>query len=313
MGQCSIVMGTKEGGNSMWHQRLPWVTHGLVAVMVIAGSLALLSCDSDDNGSDNLPPVKSTTLNSADVRTNVNSTNIALLAQQSTVIDAAAFGFDIFTGGGPGSSVLTITNVRPVTFNPNVAAGAASVPNGPASTSPQVNPPFTTTPVTTPAGQPPLANVACPAALGTAGTSTNPLGLAVAANPTTVADYSVSRIDGATFSGTLCIGAGTGAVSGPAQGGNVCVFTNFANSLQPGAQSVFSSCRLVVGTPTGVVVQFGNPIPSDGTLQLTVTNQRSNVAYTSQAIDVEVVLTADGSVVVDGVDTTINVAIPTLP
>ena len=91
------------------------------------------------------------------------------------------------------------------------------------------------------------------------------------------------------------------------------MFTNFANSLLPGTQSVFSSCRIVVGTPTGVVVPFGNPVPSDGTLQLTVTNQRSNVAYTSQPIDVEVVLTADGSVVVNGVDTTINVAIPAFP
>src|SRR5882724_4738770 len=142
MGQCSI----KEGGNSMWHQRLPWVSCGLIAVMVIAGSLALLSCSSDDNGTPaGLALQRSVTLDPATVRANVNSTNIGLLTSQDIIIDAAAFAFDISTGGGSASGTLRITNVRSVTLNPNVVAGASPVPNGPPPTSPQVNPPFTTT------------------------------------------------------------------------------------------------------------------------------------------------------------------------
>jgi hypothetical protein len=273
MEQYSIVVGPKEGGDSMWHQCLHRVAHGLVAVLVIAGSLTLLSCGGDDDDNNTASSTTGTQLDPATTRGNVTSTNVATLANQDITIDASAFAFDTITATG--STTLRIANVIP--FNAIPGAGSASA-----------------------------ALSSCPGSI----TAPNPTNLQVAANPSGSANYTLARPDGITFNGILCIGAGTtGTITTSGQGGNICVFTNSASSPSPGAQSIFTSCRLAVGVSPQQFAPVNTPLP--GTLQLTTTNQRTNVAVTSQALSVTVVVGNNGNntgnVAVNGIATGIQV------
>jgi hypothetical protein len=274
MEQYSIVVGPKEGGDSMWHQCLHRVAHGLVAVLVIAGSLTLLSCGGgDDDDNNTASSTTGTQLDPASTRGNVTSTNVATLANQDITIDASAFAFDTITA--PVSTTLRIANVIP--FNAIPGPGSASA-----------------------------ALSSCLGSIAGA----NPTNLQVAANPSASANYTVARADGITFSGILCIGAGTtGTITTPGQGGNICVFTNSASSPSPGAQSIFTSCRLAVGVSPQQFVPVNTPLP--GTLQLTTTNQRTNVAVVSLPNSVTVVVSDNGNntgnVAVNGIPTGIQV------
>jgi hypothetical protein len=156
------------------------------------------------------------------------------------------------------------------------------------------------------AGSATAALSSCPSSIAGA----NPTLLQVAANPVAQANYTLARSDGTTFRGILCIGAGTtGTITTPGQGGNICVLTNFASSTSPGAQSIFTSCRIVVGASPQQFVPVNTPLP--GTLQLTTTNQRTNVAVTSTSNSVTVVVGDNGNntgnVAVNGIPTGIQV------
>jgi hypothetical protein len=240
--------------------------------MMIVGSLGLLGCGGDDKNSDPASGRQQAQLDPANTRTNVTSTNVATLANQDIPIDASAFAFDGITA--PAGATLRITDVTVFSAIPG-AASASAVPSS------------------------------CPGSI----TAPNPNNLAVATNPAAQANYTLIQADGTVFNGILCIGAGTtGTITTPGQGGNICVFTNFANSLSPGQQSVFTSCRIAVGVTPQQVVPANTPL--SGTVQLTVTNQRTNVAVTSSPlpVTVEVIDNGDntGSVLVNGIPTGIR-------
>jgi hypothetical protein len=261
----------------MWHQRLHWATYSLVAVLVIAGSLALFGCNSEDDG-----PIGATTVrltNATNERANVNDTNIQLLRDRggvvadpfnpgftvpvsgAVVIDAAAFGFDPAIAPDQLTSTVQITNIRRIVF-PTATGTTAS------------------TPLIAPSS-PHAASFASPEAcprLAPATVAGAPVPQ-LAAAPIAAADYTISRSDGVIYTGTLCIGAGTtGVVATPTSsarlgaGGNICIFTNFANSLLPGAQQVFSTCRIVVQTGTNPGIPADGLTGTPGSLQLALSN-----------------------------------------
>jgi hypothetical protein len=276
MEQRNIVVDTKEGGDSMWHQCLHRVTHGLVAVLVIAGSLALLSCGGDDDNNTG-PGRTGTQLDPANTRTNVTSTNLATLANQDIPIDASAFAFDTITA--PAGATLRITSVTVFTAIPGAGSASAALSS-------------------------------CPGSI----TAPNPNLLQTAANPVASANYTLNRADGTIFSGIFCVGAGTtGTITTPGQGGNTCVFTNFASSPSPGAQTIVTSCRIAVGVSPQQFAPVNTPLP--GTLQLTTTNTRTNVAITSTAVSVTVAVQDNGNntgnVTVNGLPTSIVVDLTT--
>jgi hypothetical protein len=90
----------------MLHQRLHRGAHGLIAVLVIAGSLALLGCP---GGDDNF--AETTRLDPATTRANVTNTNAAVFANQEISIDGSVFPFQGDVASIP--STLVLTNFRP--------------------------------------------------------------------------------------------------------------------------------------------------------------------------------------------------------
>jgi hypothetical protein len=294
----------------MWYQCLRRVIYSLVAVLVIAGPLAFLGCSGDDDDDNTTSSQTGAILDPAQTRTNVTSDNGVVLLDQDISIDGAAFAFDTLTA--PAGATLRITNPRPVTTN----TANPPVVTGPPPTFGEFAPPLAITPVPGVVPVTTFANVACPSNLPAAGSATNPGSIAGAANPTAVADYTINRDDGTNFAGTLCIGAGTTSKPGgpPGQGGNICVFTNFLGSPgSPGAQTVYSTCRIAVGVSPQQFVPVNTPLP--GTLQLVVSQPITGVGFTSGALSVTVTVgdngDGTGGVSVNGIPMGITVDLTT--
>lgn len=104
----------------MWHQCLHRAVHGLVAVIVVVGSLALVGCPDDSADPDSAPNsggAPRVRLDPATVRTNVTPANARVLADRDIEINKAAFIVDtgsILASGGD-TVTVRITDIVDIT------------------------------------------------------------------------------------------------------------------------------------------------------------------------------------------------------